>query len=169
MEHSTFRWMLVDGFIDRFNEHRHETFLPSFLICVYESMSCWYSVGGDWINMGLPMYGAMDRKPKNGMEVQDACCALSGIMIRMRILKGKDFEKDQLQFNDEDEQLLHGVKVLKELMAPWTNTNRIVCADSYFSSVSAAEELLKDGWVHRCCEDCNQNISHEGTAENRTI
>ena len=28
---------------------------------------------------------------------------------------------------------------------PWANTDRIVCADSYFASVPAAEELWKHG------------------------
>ena len=37
------------------------------------------------------------------------------------------------------------VKVLKELMLTWAKTNRIVCADSYFASVPAAEELWKHG------------------------
>ena len=32
-------------------------------------------------------------------------------------------------------------------MLPWANTDRIVCTDSYFASVPAAEEL----WKHVIC------------------
>ena len=32
-------------------------------------------------------------------------------------------------------------------MLPWANTDRIVCAESYFESVSTAEEL----WNHGLC------------------
>ena len=35
--------------------------------------------------------------------------------------------------------------MMKELVMPWDNTDRIVCADSYFESVPAAEELWKHG------------------------
>jgi Transposase IS4 len=41
--------------------------------------------------------------------------------------------------------LLHGTMVLKKLVFPWVRTSRIVCADSYFSMVGAAEELLRIG------------------------
>jgi hypothetical protein len=40
-------------------------------------------------------------------------------------------------------QLLHGIKVMKELIEPWSFSERMVCADSYFASVAAAEELMK--------------------------
>ena len=40
--------------------------------------------------------------------------------------------------------------VLMELVLPWVNTHRIVCADSYFSSIAAAELLyLKRVEVYR--------------------
>jgi len=32
----------------------------------------------------------------------------------------------------------HGTKVLMDLIQPWTMANRLVCADSYFSSVQTA-------------------------------
>ena len=33
---------------------------------------------------------------------------------------------------------LHGTRVMKKLVAPWRNSGRGMCADSYFASVSCA-------------------------------
>ena len=67
-----FRWKLVDSSVTEFNEHRASTVSPSERICVDESISRWYGKGGHWINHGLPMYVAIDRKPENGCEIQCA-------------------------------------------------------------------------------------------------
>ena len=61
-------------------------------------------------------------------------------MMQLRIVKSLKNEEDQ---QDDRDNLPHGTKVLKELVMPWANTDRIVCADSYFTSVPAAEELWK--------------------------
>ena len=37
------------------------------------------------------------------------------------------------------DDLIHGCMVLKELIEPWYHTHRVVCADSYFGSVSTAK------------------------------
>jgi hypothetical protein len=52
--------------------------------------------------------------------------------------------------NDEMEEdlaptVLHGTQVLLQLTTPWFNSNRIVCADSYFASVGAAQEMIRNG------------------------
>ena len=47
------RWLLIDDFVERFNEYRAATFSPCETICVDESMSRWYGQGGEWINHGL--------------------------------------------------------------------------------------------------------------------
>ena len=39
----------------------------------------------------------------------------------------------------------HGTAILKYLVVPWDNSERDVCADSYFSSVSIAEEMMRIG------------------------
>ncbi len=41
--------------------------------------------------------------------------------------------------------IFHGTKVLRSLVQPWSFSNRIVCADSYFSSVEYAETLSQNG------------------------
>ena len=56
-------------------------FFLSEWICVDESMSRWYGLGGSWINIGLPMYVSIDRKPESGCEIQNAACGISGVML----------------------------------------------------------------------------------------
>jgi Transposase IS4 len=146
MSSEQYRWLLVDGFVDAFNKYRSETFSPSESICVDESMSRWYGQGGDWINHGLPMYVAIDRKPENGCEIQSATCGVSGIMIQLLLVKTA-VEQERISEgdnnNNNNQTMLHGIKVLKELTQPWFFSDRLVCADSYFASVAAAEELLR--------------------------
>ena len=86
--------------------------------------------------MGLPMYAETERKPENGAEIHNTVCGRSGITMRLRIVKSAKNEEEQ---KDDEDNLPHGTKVLKELVMPWANTDRIVCADSYFASVPAAE------------------------------
>ena len=138
-----YSWMLVKDFVDNFNDHRKSNFVPSDRICVDESISRWYGLGGYWINMGLPQYVAIDRKPENGCEIQNAACGRSGVMLRLKLVETAESEDQNLQQGEEG--LLHGTVILKYLVAPWFRTNRIVCADSYFASVSCAEELNRLG------------------------
>ena len=65
-----YRWLLIDDFVKEFNNYRADNFLPGSTICVDESISRWYGIGGQWINEGLPIYVAMDRKPENGCEIK---------------------------------------------------------------------------------------------------
>ena len=87
MSSENHRWMHVDDFVKRFNDHRKKYFMPCFVICVDESISRWYGLGGHWINMGLPMYVAIDRKPEDGCEIQNACCGKSGIMMQLKLVR----------------------------------------------------------------------------------
>ena len=50
-------------------------------------MSRWYGIGGHWINAGLTQYIAIDRKPENGCEIQNASDGVSGIMIQLKLVK----------------------------------------------------------------------------------
>lgn len=146
MTSEQYRWMLVDDFVNTFNEHRAATVQPSETICVDESISRWYGKGGHWINHGLPMYVSIDRKPENGCEIQSAACGQSGIMIRLKLVKTAEEDNRQQPITAEDDQgLLHGALVMKELVLPWLHTDRIVCGDSYFASVPAAQMLSRHG------------------------
>ena len=143
MASEPYRWMLVDGFIRNFNNHRANFFIPSDRICVDESFSRWYGQGGGWINHGLPHYVSMDRKPEDGCEIQNAACGRTGIMLQLRLVKGGNSHED-----DDAEvggALNNGTKLVLKLTMPWWRTDRVVCADSYFASVQTAKELLKKG------------------------
>ena len=87
MSHEQWRWKLVQDFVDNFNEHRETFYFASWLICADESISRWYGLGGNWINMGLPHHVAMDRKPEHGCEIQNSCDGISGIMMRLKLVK----------------------------------------------------------------------------------
>ena len=139
-----YRWKRVDDFVKNFNEHRESTFIPSSRICVDESISRWYGLGGEWIHIGLPMYVAIERKPENGCEIQDAACGKSGIMIRILLVK-TTIEVAANSIHEDDNGRLHGTNVLMDLVSPWAQTDRIVCADSYFASVAAALALKEIG------------------------
>ncbi len=164
MTSERYQWLLVDNFVDNFNDHRARNFIPSDLICIDESISHWYGQEGEWINCRLPHYVHIKRKPKSGCEIQNAACGRSGIMIRIKLVKtateSKSIEDERLaqlfqsmqlnnqlqeqeQIQQQHQQLLHGIKVMKELLEPWNFTHRLVCADSYYASVAAAEELIR--------------------------
>jgi len=92
MSSKSYRWLLVSDFVDRINNHRKRYFSPSNVICVDESISRWYGIGGHWINKGLPMYVAIDRKPEDGCEIQNACDGVSGIMMQLKMVKTQAHE-----------------------------------------------------------------------------
>ena len=82
------RWMLVDDFIEAFNDYIAASYSSSDRIRVEKSISRWYGLGGHWINIGLPNYVAMERNPDNGCEIQDTCDGRSKIMICLKLVKG---------------------------------------------------------------------------------
>ena len=136
--HEAHWWKLVEDFVIHFNEYRTHIFSPSDLICADESILRWYGQGGNWINLGLSMYVAIDRKPDNGAEIHNSAYGRSGIMMLIRIVKSA---KNEEEYQDDRDNPPHGTKVLKELVMPWANMDRIVCADSYFTSMPAAKKL----------------------------
>ena len=155
VSHAEHRWQLVDGFVERFNEYRKRMYSPTHMICVDESMIRWYGIGGSYINMGLPQYVDMDRKPEKGGEIQNAADGITGVMLNLHIVKGTENERlETLREENEDgsqdgeqgdEEILHGSNVMLNLVRHWWNTKRVVCADSYFASVPAAKLLYRHG------------------------
>ena len=144
MTHERWRWKLISDFVDQFNEHRATRFIPSDIVCIDESMSKWYGLGGGWINIGLPMYVAIDRKPVNGCEIQNVCCARSRIMMQIKIVETAEEEGEHTR--EDQDGMLHGTCVMLNLLAPWHHDGeRVVCGDSYFASVSAVTEMKKVG------------------------
>lgn len=123
-----------------FNKHRQQNINPSEFLCVDESISRWYGLGGSWIDVGCPHYVVMERKPENGMEIQNVACGRTGIMLGLKLVKSANISND-----GHEDDLNAGTKVLLELLRPWSSRPRIVCADSFFASVEAALCLLEIG------------------------
>ena len=106
-------------------------------------MSWWYGQGGHWINHGLPMYVAINRKLENGCEIQNAACGHSGVMIQLKVVKTAEEENASAVTDDDGNN--HGTNVLKFLVEPWVRTDCCVCADSYFASVNAVTVMRMMG------------------------
>jgi hypothetical protein len=115
MSSEHFCWRLVDDFVEAFNDHQASTFQPSDMICVDESISRWFRKGGHWINHGLSMYVAMERKPDNGCEIQNSACGRSGIMMRLKLVKTADENRAAAEEQGETERVPHSAAILKEL------------------------------------------------------
>lgn len=105
MSSEHYRWRLVDDFVTNINDHRAATIFPSDRICVDESISRWYGLGGFWINTGLPQYVAIDRKPENGCEIQNSACGESGVMLRLKLVKTA--EAEDLSANEDEHGIPH--------------------------------------------------------------
>ena len=82
------------------------------------------------------MYVAIDKKPENGVDIHNASCGWFRITMRLRIVKSARNDAEQ---EENEENTPYGTKVMKKLVLPWDNTDRIVCEDSYFSSVLDVE------------------------------
>ena len=98
-----------------FNEHQEKFFSPSLDTCKNKSMLHWYRLGGNWINIGLPMYDALNRKPEHGCEIQILCDGQNRIMLRLLLVKLQNslFQQggDSVTTADNDNKLLiHGTQ-----------------------------------------------------------
>ena len=104
-------------------------------------MSSWYGLGGDWIDRGLPHYVAMDRKPESGCELKTSSCGELGILLQIEVV----CSADKMRAREFEVTHQHGTAVMLGLVEPWFNTDCIVCADSFFASVHAADAMFEKG------------------------
>ena len=81
--------------------------------------------------------------PENGCEIHNSACSESGVMLRLLLEKSEEYY--ELHTQENNEALRHGTAILKYLVLPWANSERGVCADSYFASVYSAEEMMRIG------------------------
>ena len=114
--------------------------IPSEWICADESISQWYGLGDQWINIDVPMYLVIDRKLESGCEIQSSAYGKSGVILQLKIVNY--IETKDLHLVEGPDELPHGTSVLKYLVLPWAQTGRGVCADSYFVSVTTAQTLI---------------------------
>ena len=134
----------MQDFVDSFNDHRRKFFNPGSSLTVDESFAEWNGLGGSWINIGLPMYMSLDRKPHDGCEIQDAADGDSGVLLRLIIVKSPDEVAKQQREAPKpwhDFNITHGGKVLFSLVEPWLDTGHIVVGHSAFASVRTTEML----------------------------
>ena len=135
------RWAEVEGFAKAITAHRHAVVTPGETLCVDESISRWYGLGGDWSQIGLPHYVKLDRKPESGCEMKTACCGSSGIMLSVELTKSAT-ETETRDFEHDNQ---HGTATILRLVEPWFNSDRHVCADSWFASVLTTVKLWDVG------------------------
>jgi len=107
---------------------------------------------GSYVDAGIPHYTAIERKPDNSGEIQNADTA-SGIMLRLKIVKSAAKEEVIAaaaadEDNDEEvdaDEAGKGTRVLLELVHPWQDSGHLVTADAYFASVEAALKMKEVG------------------------
>ena len=63
-------------------------------------------------------------------------------MVELHLVKSP--EVDEVH-EEEGEWIQHGGLILRDLVMPWENSNRVVCAYSYFSSVALSKVLFNIG------------------------
>ena len=100
--------------------------------------------------MLLPMFVVIDRNPVNVSEIQNSCNARSQVMTQFNLVKSEaDEDRYMAEIRSYASQqrksghLLYGTRVLTDLVKPWRNIWRTVCADSYFASITTVNKLKK--------------------------
>ena len=157
MSSERYRWMLVEDFVANYNDYRKRTFLPGGHLEADETVVRWYGKGGAFVDAGLPMYLALERKPDNGVEIQNHADVVSGIMLHLKVVKSANEEKaitaaaaDAIAANDGNnaaaaDEAGKGTQVLLELTEPWHHSDCLVTVNAYFASMEAALAMKEKG------------------------
>jgi Transposase IS4 len=106
--------------------------------------------------MGLPCFISFERKPDDGFEIWSCCCGRTGVMVQLKVVKT---QTQQQEYNQSTDEINHGTKVVLSLILPWYGSDRLVCADSYFSSIQTALECKRVKM--RCCQNSYEESSNE--------
>ena len=117
MSSEKFQWTSINHFVTNFNKHCVKIFIPGANVCVDETISKWYGLEGELINIGLPMYVAIDRKPDNGCKIQDVAHGRSKIMIRLKLVK-TETEEAANSITEDGDGHLHSTNILLSLIFP---------------------------------------------------
>ena len=152
------RWSEVSWIVSGFNRNRKSTVNPPWLICVDESMVA-------WTGQGCPNLSFVPRKPGPlDIEVKNACDGCSGVMLHLEIQDNKVHACMHLHKNVYDlcllvQEMMARKKYRDRYSASVATTlrlvkfanekrvtkedrvDRVVVADSWFTSVSTAEAL----------------------------
>jgi len=93
MSSERYCWMLINDFVANINKYRQRTFVPGGHLEADETVVRWYGKGGAFVDAGLPMYLALERKPGNGGEIQNLADFAAGIMLHLKVVKSANEEK----------------------------------------------------------------------------
>ena len=125
------RFHAVRALIDAFNEHMSESYFPSWLNCLDESMS-------SWLSKFCPGFMCVPRKPHPfGNEYHTICDGDGGkpILWRVKLVEGKDRPKKadgSWAFPSEFEQLPPTAKTMMAMTKPIHGRGCVVIGDSGF-------------------------------------
>ena len=129
----------VRDLINAWNENMRETFLPSWVSCLDESMSKWTS---RWT---CPGFMFVPRKPwPMGNEYHSICCALSGIMYWIELVEGKD-RPPELGLPEHSSSGGKTVGLMLRMCQSIFHSGKLVVLDSGFCVLRGIIELKKVG------------------------
>ena len=127
----------VRQLIEAWNQNMTENFIPSWILCLDESMMRWIN------KYTCPGFMFVPRKPwPFGNEFHTIACGISGILWRLEIVEGKDQPaQEKKEFSE------HGktVGLLLRLTKPIWGTGSVVVLDSGFCVVKGIVALKKKG------------------------
>jgi Transposase IS4 len=72
--------------------------------------------------------------------MQTSCDGRTGLMLCLKLVKTA-IQQEEDHDPDQPHDVNHGTQVLLDLVSSWFNSDPVVCADSYFSSVQTAMKL----------------------------
>jgi hypothetical protein len=86
---------------------------------------------------------------RNGIEVQDLCNVLWGIMLLLKLVESAKEERARARkigLSPEHNKLNKGTKVLHDQSKLWHHTGHTIMADEFFASVQATKKLKQTGF-----------------------
>ena len=128
----------VRQMVDCWNRNMEESFFPSYISCLDESMSPWTN------QYNCPGYMYVPRKPHPfGNEYHSVCCGVSRIMWRIEMVEGKDTPAGtRKEFDDKGGST---VGLLLRMCKPFFYTGMALVLDSGFCVLKGLIELRKVG------------------------
>lgn len=103
MTSEAYRWLLCEDFRFTINQNCREHIVSSDRMYIDESISRWYGVGVTFLEVGLPYYFYLDRKPESGCELQTISDGAKVIMLGLEFVKS---EADR-NINGRDKDMNH--------------------------------------------------------------
>jgi hypothetical protein len=136
-------WWRVRPWVTWFNRARAAVVTAGWLLCCDESFSSWLGADADKGRVdGAPKVIKIKGKPKGiGIMFKNTACALPGIMLFLEIDEGAAHMKTK-EFRD---RYTATTATTLRICKPWFGSGRLVCADSWFASVTTAAALFANG------------------------